>query len=601
MQQIAIIQISEAGGAIAKTLQRELSAKTILRTDVGKQWKQFDAFVFIGAMGICVRTIAPYIRDKHEDPAVVCVDSLGKNAISVLSGHVGGANELAHKVAALIGANPVITTQSDNAGLWALDTFEKRFDWRVASDIDDMNDCIFAFVNRQPTALLLEARDESTDYLEQTKPDHVTIINDIAEADPKKYKLLIIVSPFIRNAPYGMLELHFVPMVGTIGFGLAHHPVDYECFYDEIDEAFANKGVLPCAHRYCTIDVKEDEEFCAQLVDEYGEEVVFFTAEQLAKVEVPNPSTTVEKHVGTPSVCEAAAILGSNYGKLIVPKVKGKNWTAALAIDYKHLRNSSPRGGQEGVGHIEIVGAGPGDPDLISVRGRKMLERADLILYAGSLVPKALTECHKPGAVVRSSADMNLEEQCALMKEHYDQGHFIVRLHTGDPCIFGAIQEQMAFFDQNHMDYHITPGISSFLAAAAELRSQFTIPERCQTIILTRGEGRTPMPEKEQLHLLARSQSTMCIFLSASIVDDVQRELLQEYPEDTPVAACYHLTWPDQRIYRGVLKDLAKIVHDNHLTLTTMLVVGEAIDNREGLSALYDRRFTHLFRKGNKS
>ena len=156
---------------------------------------------------------------------------------------------------------------------------------------------------------------------------------------------------------------------------------------------------------------------------------------------------------------------------------------------------------------------------------------------------------------------MNLEEQCALMKQFYDRGKYIVRLHTGDPCIFGAIQEQMAFFDREGMSYHITPGISSFLAAAAELHSQFTIPERCQTIILTRGEGRTPMPEKEQLHKLARSQSTMCIFLSASIVDDVQRELLQEYPEDTPVAACYHLTWPDQRIYRGVLRDLAKIVH----------------------------------------
>ena len=334
------------------------------------------------------------------------------------------------------------------------------------------------------------------------------------------------------------------------------------------------------------------------LVDDLGEELVFYTAEQLAKVEVPNPSATVQKHVGTPSVCEAAAILGSNNGKLIVPKVKGRNWTAALAIDYKYLRNSSPRGGQVGVGHIEIVGAGPGDPDLVSVRGRKMLERADLILYAGSLVPKALTECHKPGAVVRSSADMALEEQCLLMKQFYDQGKYIVRLHTGDPCIFGAIQEQMAFFDQNHMDYHITPGISSFLAAAAELQSQFTIPERCQTIILTRGEGRTPMPEKEQLHLLARSQSTMCIFLSAAIVDDVQRELLQEYPEDTPVAACYHLTWPDQKIYRGQLRDLAKIVHDNQLTLTTMLVVGEAIDNRQGLSELYSKHFTHLFRKG---
>ena len=594
---IAIIQISEEGKHIARLLLSQVFAQKnegeiISRTNVGKRWKDFDAFVFIGAMGICVRTIAPYIKDKHEDPAVVCVDSLGVNAISVLSGHIGGANNLSRDIAAMIGAREVITTQSDNAGLWALDTFEARFDWPIASD-DDMNQCIFAFVNREPTALLLEARDEGTDYLEATKPEHVTIIDHISEADPKKYKLLIIVSPYAHLAPDGLLELHFVPMVGTVGFGLAHHPDDYEDIYDQIDEAFTKFGYLPCSHKYCTIDVKQDEEFCAMLVDDLGEELVFYTAEELAKVEVPNPSKTVQKHVGTPSVCEAAAILGSNHGKLIVPKVKGRNWTAALAIDYKYIR--------ENKGHIEIVGAGPGDPDLVSVRGRKMLEKADLILYAGSLVPKALTECHKSGAVVRSSADMNLEEQCALMKEHYDRGHFIVRLHTGDPCIFGAIQEQMAFFDEHQMDYHITPGISSFLAAAAELRCQFTIPERTQTIILTRGEGRTPMPEKEQLHLLARSQSTMCIFLSAAIVDDVQRELLMEYPEDTPVAACYHLTWPDQKIYRGVLKDLAKIVHNNHLTLTTMLVVGEAIDNRTGLSELYSKYFTHLFRQGEGS
>ena len=594
MQTIAIIQISEEGKNIARLLLSQFysqnnEAEIISRQNVGKRWHDFDAFVFIGAMGICVRTIAPYIQDKHEDPAVVCIDSLGLYVISVLSGHIGGANELTQSISGLIGASPIITTQSDNAGLWALDTFEQRFNWPIASE-DDMNRCIFAFVNREPTALLLEARDEGTDYLEKTLPEHVTIVNDLSEVNPQKYKLVIIVSPYIRHVPHGVLELHFVPMVGTVGFGLAHHPEDYESIYDEIDEAFASHGILPCARRYCTIDVKQDEEFVELLEDKYDEDVVFFTAEELATVEVPNPSETVEKHVGTPSVCEAAAILGSNHGKLIVPKIKSKHWTAALAIDYKYLRNKK--------GHIEIVGAGPGDPDLISVRGRRMLERADLILYAGSLVPKVLTECHKSGAVVRSSASMNLEEQCALMKEHYDRGHFIVRLHTGDPCIFGAIQEQMAFFDQHGMDYHITPGISSFLAAAAELRSQFTIPERTQTIILTRGEGRTPMPEKEQLHLLAKSQSTMCIFLSAAIVDDVQRELLTEYPEDTPVAACYHLTWPDQRIYRGVLKDLAKIVHDNHLTLTTMLVVGEAIDNRQGLSDLYNKHFTHLFRQG---
>ena len=588
----AVIQISEAGSDTAFAIERELQAKPIKRTAVGKEWNKYDAFIFIGALGICVRTIAAYVNDKHTDPAVVCIDSFGKEVISVLSGHVGGANELTQRIARILGGHAVITTQSDNSGLWALDTFEQRFNWPIASNLwgDDMNRIIFAFVNKQPTALLLEARDEGTDYLESTLPEHVTIVNDMSEVSAAKYKLVIIVSPYKRFAPRGVLELHFVPMVATVGFGLAHQAEPAEDIYDEIDEAFADRGILPCAKQYCTIDVKADEPFIEVLRDN-DEQVRFFTAEELAKVEVPNPSSTVSKHVGTPSVCEAAAILGSNHGKLFIEKVKGRNWTAALAIDYAHLR-------EQRKGHVEIVGAGPGDPDLISVRGRKLLEQADLILYAGSLVPEELTHCAKPGAVVRSSASMALEEQCALMKEFYDQGKYIVRLHTGDPCIFGAIQEQMAFFDQEGMDYHITPGISSFLAAAAELRSQFTIPERVQTIILTRGEGRTPMPDKEKLHLLARSQSTMCIFLSASIVEDVQHELLMEYPPETPVAACYHLTWKDQRIYRGALKDLAKIVRENNLTLTTMLVVGEAIDNRHGLSELYNKHFTHLFRKG---
>ena len=592
---IAVIQINEAGNEVANIICQQFQAKKISRLEVGNSWKHYDAFVFIGAMGICVRTIAPYIEDKHTDPAVVCVDSLGKQVISVLSGHVGGANDLTREIADALGATPIITTQSDINGLWALDTFEKRFDWPIASDIwgDDMNKIIATFVSGQPTALLLDVRDEGTDYLERTLPSHVTIVNSMDEVTPNKYKLVIIVSPYKRFAPKGMQELHFVPMVGTIGFGLAHQAENPSEIYDEIDEAFAERGILPCSHKYCTIDVKADEPFIEVLEKEYEEEVCYFTAEELSKVEVPHPSDTVMKHVGTPSVCEAAAILGSHNGKLIIEKVKGKNWTAALAIDYAHLRLAKQ-------GHIEIVGAGPGDPDLVSVRGRKMLEQADLILYAGSLVPKELTACHKPGATVLSSASMALEEQVNLMKKFYDEGKFIVRLHTGDPCIFGAIQEQMNYFDKWGMSYHITPGISSFLAAAAELRSQFTIPERVQTIILTRGEGRTPMPEKEKLHLLARSQSTMCIFLSAAIVDEVQKELLMEYPEDTPVAACYHLTWKDQRIYRGVLKDLAKIVKDNNLTLTTMLVVGEAIDNRQGLSELYNKQFTHLFREGKK-
>lgn len=593
---IAIITITAAGQPAARILQQELQAQPIDRADVAVRWNDFDAFIFIGALGICVRTIAPFVDDKHHDPAVVCIDSTGRQVISVLSGHVGGANDLTRRAAAALGATPVITTQSDNQGLWALDTLSRQFGWQQVST-DDMNQCIFAFVNGEPTALLIETRDAGTNHLLETLPPNVTLISTISEATPDRFRLVIIVSPFVRQAAPGVLQLQFVPRVATVGFGLAHHPADYQDIYDQMQQAFIAGGIHPCAREYCTIDVKADEPFI-DVLRSHGHPVRFFTADQLSAIDVPTPSATVAKHVGTPSVSEAAAILGADHGRLVIPKIKGRNWTAAIAIPTDSMPGSAVAGVDPCHPHIEIVGAGPGDPDLISVRGRRFLEQADLILYAGSLVPRELTDCHKPGAVVRSSASMALEEQCALMKEHYDKGHLIVRLHTGDPCIFGAIQEQMAFFDAHQMHYHITPGISSFLAAAAELRSQFTIPERTQTIILTRGEGRTPMPNREKLHLLARSQSTMCIFLSAAIVDDVQRELLQEYPEDTPVAACYHLTWPDQRIYRGQLKDLARIVHDNNLTLTTMLVVGESIDNRHGLSELYNRHFTHLFRKG---
>lgn len=586
---IAIVPVSIESRTIARKLQKALSGETKLlaRGEVKDTFHEFDAFIFVSALGICVRTIAPVIKDKYTDPAVVCVDSTGRNVIAVLSGHKGGANQLTKEVAAVLGANPVITTQSDNQGLWALDTFEEQFDWVVAEEKEDVNAVIFQFVNKKPVALYMDIRDRGTDYLENTLPPHVTIVKDVETNTLKPFRALIVVSPFRVYPDMDIPYVHFIPKVITYGIGLAHQAGPALEVMSDIDEVVEAHGMFNLAREYCTIDVKADEPVIKLLqTDPYP--VRFFTAEELAKVEVPTPSEVVSKHVGTPSVCEAAAILGSNYGKLLLTKQKGKNFTVAVAIDRKYLRE----------GHVEIVGAGPGDPDLVSVRGRRLLERADLILYAGSLVPKELTLCAKPGATVRSSADMSLEEQCDLMKDFYDKGKYIVRLHTGDPCIFGAIQEQMAFFDKHGMDYHITPGISSFLAAAAELRSQFTIPERCQTIILTRGEGRTPMPEKEKLHLLARSQSTMCIFLSAAIVDDVQRELLQEYPEDTPVAACYHLTWKDQRIYRGVLKDLAKMVHDNNLTLTTMLVVGEAIDNRSENSKLYDKRFTHLFRQG---
>ena len=574
----------------------------------GRLFPEVGAIVFIGALGICVRSIAPFLADKHTDPAVVCIDSTGRFVIPVVSGHIGGANELSRELAGCLGAQAIVTTQSDNTNLWALDTFERLYGWTTVAEVPGgaggrtgigeaagkpMNTCITAFVNRRPTALLLAIRDKGTEALERTCPEHVKLFYRFEEIDPEAYELVLIVSPR-TYPPMPVPTLRFIPKVLQLGAGCRKDMKgDATLFYRHVAATLTAAGWAPEALAGLhSIDLKKCEPVLNLLA--YGAmECSFHTypAAELDAIVVPNPSERVKEATASASVAEAAAIRGAGGGPLILEKQKGdlgpgNEYTFAVAMNQAACRG----------GHIEIVGAGPGDPDLISIRGRYLLEKADLILYAGSLVPKELTACAKPGATVRSSADMNLEEQFALMKSFYDQGKFVVRLHTGDPCIYGAIQEQMNYFDHYGMNYHITPGISSFQAAAAALGSQFTIPEKVQTIILTRGEGRTPMPEKEQLHKLAASQSTMCIFLSAGIVEQVQEALLQAYPPSTPVAACYKLTWKDERIYRGELRNLSKIVRENHLTLTTLLVVGEAIGNRKGLSRLYADEFKHLFR-----
>lgn len=559
-----------------------------------EHFSSYSKILFVGALGICVRHIAPFIKDKHTDPAVVCADSQGQKVISVLSGHIGGANQLANDIAATLGGEAVITTHSDNAGLWALDTLGAKFGWETFTNMDGLNKPIATYVSGGRVALVLDVKDKGTQWLERTKGENVDVFYHFTDmpkhrsrSEDYRYDLIIAVTPHLYYSDIPMVT--YVPKVLHLGVG-CKKGASAEGVAGEIMEFITNKGYnLSALASVSTVDIKKDEPLVHSLVESLlnGEGVLnIYTPSELKDIEVPNPSQKPLEVIGTPSVSEASAIKGADGGKVVIEKQRKGSYTFALAMDRKAERT----------GHIEIVGAGPGDPELVSVRGKRMLQEADLILYAGSLVPKELTYYAKEGAVVRSSASMDLEEQFAIMKEFYDKGLFVVRLHTGDPCIYGAIQEQMAYFDKYNMSYHITPGISSFLAAAAELQSQFTIPEKVQTIILTRGEGRTAMPEREKLHMLAQHRSTMCIFLSATVVDQVQEELLMHYPPQTPVAACYKLTWKDQKIFRGELKDLAKIVKENNLTLTTMIVVGDSIGNREGLSRLYAHEFKHIFR-----
>ena len=590
MKETVIIHVSDSGYTLAETIARELPNSDIVRNSefAPTLLTSYRQVIFIGALGICVRNVATHLTDKYHDPAVVCVDSAGRFVISVVSGHVGGANELCNTVAHIIGAQPVLTTQSDNMGLWSLDTMGRKYGWTTEATKEQMNQAIFTLVNGKKVALLLDIKDRGTEELQRSKPHHVTIIDHIEQA--QAYDLLIAVTPYVYQVETP--ALFFRPKVLCMGVG-CRKQCEPTGIAQHIAQQLAEHHIHPASSaKIATIDLKKDEPLLDTLREWWQlDHVEVFQAECLKDIEVKNPSEKVHQVTGVWGVAESCAIHAADNGTLLLEKQKGEvtagnHFTFAIAMPSRYRRQ----------GHIEIVGAGPGDPELVSVRGKNFLSSADLILYAGSLVPRELTHYAKVGCVVRSSASMNLEEQFALMKEFYDRGLLVVRLHTGDPCIYGAIQEQMAFFDRYGMSYHITPGISSFQAAAAALRSQFTIPEKVQTIILTRGEGRTPMPNKEKLHKLAASQSTMCIYLSASIVENVQEELLQAYPPETPVAACYKLTWKEEKIYRGQLKDLAKIVRDNHLTLTTLLVVGEAIDNRQGLSRLYDDSFKHMFR-----
>ena len=249
---------------------------------------------------------------------------------------------------------------------------------------------------------------------------------------------------------------------------------------------------------------------------------------------------------------------------------------------------------------IHFVGAGPGAPDLITQRGAALLQAADCIIYAGSLVNPALLGLAREDCAVYNSAEMTLEQVLAVMRQMEAAGRTTVRLHTGDPCLYGAIREQMDALDADGICYDDTPGVSSFCGAAAALNAEYTLPTVSQTVIITRMEGRTPVPEKEKLAGLAAHGTTMVIFLSIGLVEKVQQALLAggAYTPDTPAAVVYKATWPEERTVRCTVGTLAESVHTAGITKTALIVVGDFLGRNYERSKLYDPAFTTEFRRG---
>ena len=250
-------------------------------------------------------------------------------------------------------------------------------------------------------------------------------------------------------------------------------------------------------------------------------------------------------------------------------------------------------------GKVIFIGAGPGDPELLTIKGKNALKKADIIIYAGSLVNKEVLGYAKKTAEIYNSASMNLDEIRDIIEKETNNGKTIARVHTGDPSIYGAIGEQIEFLRHKNIGFEIIPGVSSLFATAAALESELTLPEVSQTIIITRPEGRTPKPQLESISELAKHNATMCIFLGIHMIEQVVVELLSHYSADTPVAVVKKASWNDELIIRGTLQNIADKVKEASIEKTAIIVVGRAL-NPGGItpSKLYDAKFTHEYRKG---
>ncbi len=250
---------------------------------------------------------------------------------------------------------------------------------------------------------------------------------------------------------------------------------------------------------------------------------------------------------------------------------------------------------------IHFVGAGPGAADLITMRGARLLQETDIIIYAGSLVNPALLEYAKVGCQIYNSAEMTLEEVIDVMKDAESKGLDTVRLHTGDASLYGAIREQMDLLDELGIEYEDIPGVSSFSGAAAALNAEYTLPGVSQSVVITRMAGRTPVPEKESIREFAKHDCTMVIFLSTGLLEEVSEELMEGgYAADAPAAIVYKATWPEEKVVHCTVSTLAETARENNITKTALILVGGFLGDKYERSKLYDPGFTTEFRQASK-
>lgn len=618
----AIIAVTRHGLDQAKRLRQQLGAGRLYRPahhgPAQHRWEspyegplsaQIEALfghyghlVFFLATGAVTRLIAPYIADKATDPGVVTVDEAGRFVIALLSGHQGGANALARTVAGHLGATPVITTASDVIGSLSPDLLTETLGWIPEPDTN-LKAAAAALVNGEPVAIVQEIGTVGSWLNQWGLPDHVQVAYQAAQLSQpaQRFRQAWWITDRVDDALHRSVAeqtMWFRPQSLVLGVG-CERGIPLAALEDGLNLFLHEHGLAKASiTALASLDLKTDEAAIVDLAQQHGWQTFFYSAEELAQVPgIQRPSQVVEACVGTPGVSEPAALKAAKTEQLLVEKQVITSAQSDKRMTFAVARLGTFEDRTQTTGQLTFIGAGPGDPDLLTVKARRVIEQADVVIYAGSLIPEAILQHAPPTATLHNSAPMTLEDVMSLMMEAVQAGKSVVRLQSGDLSLYSAMQEQMAQLDDANITYDIIPGVSAFQAAAAALRSELTIPEETQTIILTRGEGQTPMPAGESLTALAAHRASLCIFLSARLSRKVQDQLLTAYAPETPVGILYRVSWPDELIVVTELQHLHRTIREHKLTRTTLILVSEAIGARQNRSRLYHTTHAHIFRR----
>jgi precorrin-4 C11-methyltransferase len=619
-QNIALVAVTQKGLDQARRLRQRLQTGTLYRparygpaerawerpyetalsAQVATLFARYDHLIFFLATGAVTRLLAPCLDSKTTDPGVLAIDEAGRFVIPVLSGHTGGANALARTVASYLVATPVITTASDVIGGLSPDVLEEVCGW-TAEPRERLKAAAMALVNREPVAIVQEVGGSGTWLDEWELPAQVSFARHVTQLPPQHFACVLWITDRLVTDLHGLAEdriLWYRPKSLVLGMG-CERGITVAALEEGLNDFLRQTGFARASiSTVASLDRKADEPALLELAQRCNWKTSFYSAAELSQVAgIRHPSRVVEQCVGTPGVAEPAALVAAQAEPLLVEKHIVTATAAPQRMTFALARSAAFQESTAGTGKVVFIGAGPGDPELLTLKGRRRLSQADVVIYAGSLIPEAVLQHASATATLHNSAPLTLEQVMDLMRAAVRAGKLVVRLQSGDLSLYSAIQEQMSVLDQEGIAYEAIPGISAFQAAAAALHSELTVPEVVQTIILTRGEGKTKMPAGESLAALAAHRASLCIFLSARLSKKVQEQLLTAYEPDTPVAILYRVSWPDEQIIVTRLQELHSTIRQHNLTRTTLILVGAAIGGRQNRSRLYHATHAHIFRR----